>query len=216
MSSSVLVSGLVSCVERVGSFALVLGRIDEPGGLARRKARLVQAQRADRALDQALLVVAVEDLERLRQPGLAPVLAQQPVRDAVERADRQAARALRMRIRQQLALAARAHLAGRLVGERDREDRPRRRVLDLEKPGDAMGQHAGFAGAGAGEHEVVARRRRHRLALSRIQVVEQMRNIHEWIVMAAPRLRAARRSSCTCQSGSRRACSIRRDIVAVR
>ena len=157
--------------------AFVLGAIDEPGRLARRKARLVEAERGDRALDQALLVVAVEDLEGLRQPGLAPVLAQQAMSDAVESADRQPARAQQRGAFEQR-LCARAHLARGLVGEGDREYRPRRGALDFEQPADAMGEHARLAGAGAGENEVVSERRADRFALGRVEIVEQIRNIH--------------------------------------
>ncbi len=67
--------------------AFVLLRVDEPRHFARHPARVVQVQAADDLLDQALLVFAVEDLEPLRQPGLAPVQAQQAVADAVEGAD---------------------------------------------------------------------------------------------------------------------------------
>jgi hypothetical protein len=82
--------------------------------------RLVQAKSLDRALDQALLIVRIEDLERFRQLRFAPMPAQQPVRDAMEGADREPARAaLDQRV------GAPAHLAGRLVGEGDREHRPR-------------------------------------------------------------------------------------------
>src|SRR5690606_32592269 len=114
---------------------------------------------------QALLVVRVEDLERLGESRLVPVPAQQAMRDAMERADRQAARAgWNQRLR------AATHLAGGLVGERHGEDRPRRRTFDLEQPRDAMGQYTGLAGSGAGQDEVMARRCADRRALGRVQV----------------------------------------------
>ncbi len=160
-------------LDRVGAAALVLGAVDEPGRLPRREARLVQSEALDRALDQALLIVAVEDLERLGQAGLAPVPAQQAMRDAVERADRQAARA-----GADQRFGARTHLAGGLVRERHRQDRPRRYALDLEQPADPMGQYARLARTGAGQDQTVARRRADGFALRRIQRVEQVRNVH--------------------------------------
>ncbi len=158
-------------LERGGPLALVLGRVDEPRGLARRKARFVEAECGNRALDQALLVVAVENLERLRQLRLAPMLPQQAMGDAVERADREPAR-VRQRGLFEQRLRARAHLAGRLVRERDREHRPWRHALDFEQPADAVREHARLAGAGAREYKVVAERRADRFTLRRVQIVE--------------------------------------------
>ena len=62
-------------------------------------------------LDEALLVLGVEDLEALRQAGLAPVQPQQAVRDAVEGADPQRA----ARHAEQLLDAARASRAAALL-----------------------------------------------------------------------------------------------------
>ena len=76
------------------------------------------------------------------------------------------------------AVAARAHFAGGLVGEGDGKDRPRRGVLDFEQPADAMSQHARLAGAGAGQHQIVAGWRADRFALRRVQVVEQIGYVH--------------------------------------
>ncbi len=67
--------------------AFVLLPVDEPLRLARRPALLVEAELADHPLDQALLVVGVENLEVLVQPGFLPVRAQQAMRQAVEGAD---------------------------------------------------------------------------------------------------------------------------------
>ena len=73
-------------------------------------------ERGGDALDHAHLVVRVHHLEAFRQSGLAPVQAQQPVREAVEGADPHAARAVL-----QQRLDAPAHLGRGLVGEGDRE-----------------------------------------------------------------------------------------------
>jgi hypothetical protein len=153
--------------------ALVLLRVDPPRDLPRREARLVQLQRLHHALDQPQLVVAVQYLETLRQLRVPPVQAQQAMGDAVEGADPHAAR-----IATQLRGDARAHLAGRLVGEGDREDAVHRHAEHLVQPGDAVGKHAGLAGAGAGEDKVMTGRSGNGLALGRVQPVEQVGNIH--------------------------------------
>ena len=46
-----------------------------------------------------------------------------------------------------------AHLGGGLVRERDREDLVRLDAALAEQIGDAVGEHARLAGAGAGDHE---------------------------------------------------------------
>ena len=160
-------------LEVLGAQALVLLRVDEPRHLARHPARLVEAEPADQALDEALLVLGVEDREALRQAGLAPVHAQQPVRDAVEGADPQ-----RCRGQAELRLDARTHLARRLVGEGHGEDAVRRDALDLHQPGDAVREHARLAAAGAGEHQRRGERRRDRLPLCVVQRVEKMGDVH--------------------------------------
>ena len=64
--------------------AFVLLRVDPPLRLARRPALLIEAELADHPLDQALLVIGVENLEILRQLRLAPVSTQQAVGQAVK------------------------------------------------------------------------------------------------------------------------------------
>jgi hypothetical protein len=48
---------------------------------------LVEVERLDDLLDEPQLILAVEDLEALRQAGFAPVQPQQPMREAVESAE---------------------------------------------------------------------------------------------------------------------------------
>ena len=98
--------------------AFVLLRVDPPLRLARRPALLVEAELADHPLDQALLVVGVENLEILRQLRLAPVSTQQAVGQAVEGADPHA-----LRVDVQQLLDTLAHLRGGLVGKGHRQDR---------------------------------------------------------------------------------------------
>ena len=70
------------------------------------------------------------------------------------------------------ALHATDHLARRLVGEGDREHLPRPGPAGGEDVGEARGEHAGLAGAGAGQHQERAVQRFRRLALLRVQAVE--------------------------------------------
>ena len=64
----------------------------------------------------------------------------------------------------------RAHLVGRLVRERDREDLVRPRPDGGDEVRHAAGQHPRLAGAGAGDDEDGALGRQHGVALRRIEV----------------------------------------------
>ncbi len=64
---------------------------------------------------------------------------------------------------------AQLHLARRLVGEGDREDFTGARAAHAENVGDTAGQHAGFAGAGARQHQHRSIQRFHGLTLLRIE-----------------------------------------------
>ncbi len=150
-----------------GAPAFVLLRVDPPCDLARRETGLVQFQLLHHPLDQADLVIAVQHLEGFRQLRFLPVQAQQAVGQAMESADPHAAAAVA-----QLQVGARAHLAGGLVGEGHRQDAVGRHALDFIEPGDAVGEHAGLAGAGAGQDQIVARRRGDGLALCGVQIIE--------------------------------------------
>ena len=166
------VGPFVSAVRRVHRLdmlratALVLLRVDPPGDLARREARFVELELLHDALDQAQLVVAVEDLEALRQLRVLPVQAQQAMREAMEGADPEPAAAVA-----QQRVGAMAHLAGGLVGEGHRENAVHGHAVHLVQPGDAVREHARLAAAGAGEDEVVAGGCGDRLALGGIEVV---------------------------------------------
>ena len=62
-----------------------------------------------------------------------------------------------------------AHLARRLVGEGDGQDLERAGLAGGDQVGDAGGEHAGLAGAGAGQHENRPFRGLHGGALFRVQ-----------------------------------------------
>ncbi|MNO78142.1 hypothetical protein D3C76_692700 [compost metagenome] len=148
--------------------AFVFLAVDEPLSLACRPLLFIQAELAHHPLDQALLVVAVENLEVLHQPGFLPVSPQQAMGQAVERAHPHAGR-----VYPQQLLDALAHFCRSLVGEGHRQDRMRRGLLDLDQPGDAVHQHAGFTGTGAGKHQLTPERGGYGLALGVIEGVQQ-------------------------------------------
>src|SRR5680860_43061 len=136
--------GIAGIFQLVRAQSLVLARIDVPLRLARRPARLVQLQTFQHPLYQTILVIGIENLERLGQPRLAPVRPQQPMRKAMERAHPHAARG-----GAQQGFHSPAHLGGRLVGEGHRQHAVRRSALDQTQPRDAMHQHTRLAAAGA-------------------------------------------------------------------
>ena len=73
-------------------------------------------------------------------------------------------------------LDARLHLAGSLVGKRDREDIPRRNVVLGDEVGDAVREDARLAAPGSGEYEQGAFVVQHGLALRGVQCIENRRH----------------------------------------
>ena len=61
------------------------------------------------------------------------------------------------------------HLAGRLIGERDRQNFVRGHAAIADESGDARGEHAGFAGTRTGEHQRRAVFMKYGFALTRIE-----------------------------------------------
>ncbi|MNS99302.1 hypothetical protein D3C72_1337010 [compost metagenome] len=153
--------------------ALIFFAVDVPHRLTRGPLFLVDIQRLDDAFEQAELVVAVEDLEILRQIGIHVMCAQQPVSQPVEGADPHATLTGANQMFDTV-----AHFRRGFVGERHRHDRIRRTVLYRQQPGDAVHQHPGFTAARAGQYQQVATWRRHGFALFFIQAVEQIGNVH--------------------------------------
>ena len=127
----------------------VLGARDRREDRARREARLRHPLGGHRLDHQALLVVGVENREVARQPDALAVTAQQRQGVAVKGADEG-----RQRKDVDQPLDAVAHLARRLVGEGDGDDRGRVDAALLHQPGDAIGDDPGLARAGAGEDEL--------------------------------------------------------------
>lgn len=146
----------------------VLVAIDEGGGLPRREAIGIELRLEGEAADQAQLVLGVEDLEVLRQSGLRRVLAEKAMGDAMEGTDREPIHPAA----EQSGYPC-PHLAGGLVGEGHREQRPGRSAPFGEEERDAAGEHPGLARAGTGEHQGVTGRGGHRGALGLIEVGEE-------------------------------------------
>ena len=107
------------------------------------------------------------------RPGFAPMNSQQPMRQAVERADPQVARR-----HAEQRLDAVAHLGRGLVRERHGEHVLRRDAADADDPRDAVHEHTRLAAARTGEHERRTIRRRNGLALRVVQGVDDVGNVH--------------------------------------
>ncbi len=129
----------------------------------------VDIHRLHQALDRRQLILAVQNLERLRQPGLAVMRAQQPVGEAMKGAHPHAARIDRQHRRD-----ARHHFLRCLVGEGHRENAVRRHLPALDQPHHAGRQHACLARPCARQNQRRLVRQRHRSALFGVEVFQQM------------------------------------------
>ena len=127
----------------------VLPAVDQGGQLARRPAVLVEALALDHLLDEADLVVGVEDGEAGLQADQLGMPAQDLDADGVEGAE--PGHALDGAADQRA--DALLHLARGLVGEGDGQDLRAARAARAQDVGNAGGQHARLAGAGAGQHQ---------------------------------------------------------------
>ena len=108
----------------------------------------VDVQAGHDVLVQALQIVGIVDREALGEAEPLGVGAQDAPAHGVEGGHPHAAGPPAHQLPQTL-----AHLGSGLVGEGDGEDLPGRRQVLLDDVGDAVGQHAGLAGAGAGQHQ---------------------------------------------------------------
>ncbi len=133
----------------LGREAAVLPAVDQHRQHARRPALLVDVLGFDKLLQQPDLVVDVENGEIGLQPDQLGVAAQDLHADRMERAE---PRHALDHAADDLADAV-LHLARRLVGEGDGEDLAGPGAAGGENVGDAHGEHAGLAGAGAGQHQ---------------------------------------------------------------
>ena len=153
--------------------AAVLPAVDQAGQHARRPALVVDVLGLQQLLQQPHLVVDIEHGEiglELRHLGME---AQDAAADGMEGAE---PRHAFDRLAEHLA-EPQLHLARGLVGEGHRQDLVRARAALAQDVGDAGGQHARLAGAGAGQHQHRAVQRLHRLALLGIEPVEILRGL---------------------------------------
>ena len=98
----------------------ILVSVDKPLHLPWREMGFIEFQRPDGALDQAELIVRIQNLEGLRQTSLFPVGAQKPMGDAMKSADPHGPERHAKQVLDPL-----AHLARSLVGEGHRHDAER-------------------------------------------------------------------------------------------
>ena len=151
----------------------VLPTLDDDRESACRPSLLVDVRRPDDLLQQANLVVGVEDGEVRLEPGELGMAAEDPGGDGMEGAEPEPGGGASHQ-----SLHAADHFARRLVGEGDREHLSGPGAAGGEDVGKARGEHAGLAGAGAREHEQRTVERFRRPALLRIQAVEIGRRGH--------------------------------------
>jgi GMP reductase len=104
------------------------------------------------------------------RPGSFQCVAQEAVAESVEGADPHAAHGMRKH-----RVEPCQHLLRRLVGEGDGEHAARRELAGLDQPGDARGEDARLAGAGAGEDQRRLRRQGDGGELLGIQALQQAR-----------------------------------------
>ncbi len=132
----------------VGDEAAVLPALEQREQRARRRGAVVDALGLGDLLDQAQLVVGVEDGEIGFEAHHLGVAAQDARRDRMERAEPEPLGGAADH-----ALEPLAHLERRLVGEGDGEDLPREGAPRAEDMGEPRRQHARLARAGAGQHQ---------------------------------------------------------------
>ena len=150
-----------------GIEAPVLPAVDQIRQRARRPAFFVEIFRLQDLLEQAQLIVGVEDGEIRSQAHELGMPAQDLGADRMERAE--PGHAL---LGPGQRADAHAHLARRLVGEGDRQDLMRASAAGGDEMRDAGGQDARLADAGAGENQDRPVQRLDRAPLLFVQAVE--------------------------------------------
>ena len=154
----------------LGPDQLVLQVRDAVGQQPRRMALGVQAHVLADHQQQPARIVGVVDREVRVQPGhQRGLVAQNPHTGRVERRDPHAACPRTHQTHHPL-----AHLRGRLVGERDRQNLPHPYVASGQQVGDAAGEHRRLSRTGTGDDQQRASLVQHRLALLRVQPVQQL------------------------------------------
>ena len=153
--------------------ALFLVAVDEVLEVAGRILLVVHVQGLEQPLDHCELILGVQDLEGLRQARIPEVHAQQPVAQAVEGAHPHPAR-----VDGEHGGDAGEHLARGLVREGDRQHAARAHLPGLDQPGDARGENARLAAAGARQDQRGLLRQSHCCQLLWIQTAEDVAGVH--------------------------------------
>ena len=146
-----------------GAQPFVLLTIDKPLRLFGRPARFIEIEFPTNSLDHPQLIIAVENLELLRESCFAPMCFEESMRKTVESPHPEAVGGHLQHI-----LYAAPHFPGRLVGERDGQHGMGREALRPNQPGDTMHEDTGFARPRARQHQQIAGGGSDGLALSGI------------------------------------------------
>ena len=166
--------GIALVVQMLRPQALILLTVDEILDLPRDPAAVIQLQVFKESLDDAQLIIRVDDLEVLWQLCLIPVTSQQPMREAVKRADPQV---VHRHIQKRLDTPA--HLRRGLVGKGDRQQALWRYAFDVDQPCGSVHQHPGLAAASAGDDQQGLGWRGNGLPLRVIQGFENWCDVHD-------------------------------------
>ena len=151
----------------LGRDELVLRARDLRVDAARREALRVLPELLEACLDEPHLILVVVDREAGRVAQALRLAPQHPAARGVEGEDPDRARRLA-----EHALEPLAHLSGRLVRERDREDLVRLHAARADEMSDAIREDARLAGACAGDDEERPFGRENGLPLGFVQVRE--------------------------------------------
>ncbi len=146
-----------------------------------REALGIHAHRVGGALGQPPRVRLVIDRELARVAEAIGLRAQDPRARRVERQQPHATRAAA-----EQPLDALAHLAGRLVRERDREDLPRLRLVGVDQERDPVRQHARLAATRAREDQQRPLAMCHSLPLGLVQALQQLLEVRGMRVLRHP------------------------------
>ncbi len=155
--------------EALGVDQLVFQVGDLPGQRPRRVALGVEVELAGDQLQQPAGVVGVVDRERRAQAGHFVLGAQDAHARRVERGHPHQPGPPADQLGHPL-----LHLAGGLVGERDRDDLGRVNLAGGQQVSDPVGQHPGLAGAGAGHDQQGRPSVDNRVALRAVEALEQV------------------------------------------
>ena len=164
-----LVADVVGAAQGLGAFHAIAQVADARERLPRRHELVVDAELFLDLLDERDLVGRVVDDEIARQADLRRFAPQQPRAEGVESREPHAPRVVADQRRDAL-----AHLAGGLVGERDRQHVVRLGVPVADEVCDAISDDARLARARAGKDEQRSVTMQNRFTLFRIQFREEV------------------------------------------